>query len=57
MKRGNLRGVAQAYSKALTVDTPGTLRATVGNVGLIGELLWGRIRRAGRLTLGRRSIR
>ena len=46
MRRGNLRGAAAAYSKALTVDAPDTLRATLGNVGFIGELLWGRIRRA-----------
>ena len=46
MRRRNVRGAASAYSKALTVDTPDTLRATLGNVGFIGELLWGRIRRA-----------
>ena len=46
MRRGNVRGAAKAYSKALTVDTLGSLRATVGNVGFIGGLLWGRIRRA-----------
>ena len=46
MRRGNVRGAAAAYSKALTVDAPDTLRATLGNVGFIGELLWGRIRRA-----------
>ena len=44
MRRGNARGAAEAYSKALAVDTRGTLRATVANVGFVVELLWGRIR-------------
>ena len=52
MKRGNMRGAARAYSKALAVDAPDTLRATVGNVGFICGLLWGRIRHVG---AGRRS--
>ena len=46
MRRGNVRGAAKAYSKALTVDTRGSLRATVGNVGFICGLLWGRVSRA-----------
>ena len=44
MTAGNARGASEAYSKALVVDTRGTLRATVANVGLVVELLWGRIR-------------
>ena len=44
MRAGNPRGASDAYSKALAVDTRGTLRATVANVGLVVELLWGRIR-------------
>ena len=46
MRRGNVRGAAKAYSKALAVNTPDTLRATLGNLGFIGGLLWRRIRRA-----------
>ena len=57
MRRGNVRGAAAAYSKALTVAPLGSLRATVGNVGFIGELLWGYVGRARWGTLGRRSIR
>ena len=57
MRRGNVRGAARAYSKALTVAPLGSLRATVGNVGFIGELLWGYVGRARWWTLGRRSIR
>ncbi len=48
MKCGNMRGAARAYSKALTVDTLGTLRATIRNVDSIGALLWGRVRRTWR---------
>ena len=43
MRRGNVRGAAEAYLKALTVDTRGCLRATVRNVGFIGRLLWRRM--------------
>ena len=46
MRRGNVRGAAKAYSKALTVDTRGSLRAAVANVDFICGLIWGRIRRA-----------
>ena len=46
MRRGNVRGAAKAYSRALTVNAADTLRATLGNVGFICGLLWGRIRRA-----------
>ena len=57
MRRGNVRGAAAAYSKALTVAPLGSLRATVGNVGFIGGLLWGYVGRARWWTLGRRSVR
>ena len=46
MRQGNVRGAAKAYSKALAVDTPGSLRAAVANVDFICGLLWRRIRRA-----------
>ena len=44
MTAGNTRGAAEAYSKALAVDTRGTMRATVSNVGLVVQLLWDHIR-------------
>ena len=44
IRRGNLRGAAAAYSKALTVDAADTLRATVANVEFVAGLLWGRVR-------------
>lgn len=45
MRRGHMGAAARAYTKALAVDTRDTLRATFGNVGFIGGLLLGRIRR------------
>ena len=45
MRTGNVRGATEAYSKALTVDARGSLRATVGHVGFIGGLLWRRMPR------------
>ena len=43
MKRGNIRGAARAYSKALATDTRGSLSATVWNLGFICGLLWRRV--------------
>ena len=45
MRRGNVRAAARAYSKALAVDTRGTLRATVTHVGFAAGLLWRDVRR------------
>ena len=46
MRRGNVRGAVAAYLRAFTLDPLSSLRATGGNVDLIGRLLWQRIRRA-----------